>query len=838
MSELFKLETGTPLTPSKQGNRKFGRICHTDSSESLSVINLSSYVLSSVESDVLARGLTFCPQANLDPFGAITDIQLFARRLLLKSLHAKNTTDTDITDWSRFSMREFKALRDLTLLYEENNTVYLIDQIDLEALLETADEPTRRIQHNFKKPSGKFPPLSLNSNIDIFVKLVARDICKLSYRKSDPDNLNKEEAKALDMLTKNVNITTKPSDKGGNVVLMDNSDYVRMCQDILDNKEWYKVIPSKLIQTYYDKFYNFIDTALTKGGITREQHTFVRTKHPRVPTFYSLPKIHKCQSRPPGRPIVSGRGGIAENLSKVIDSYLQPFVTCMPSYVKDTTHLLQTIENYTLTDKSILVAIDVEALYSSIPHNCGVEAIRNLLQTSGKYACEVNEFIVNGLNYILHHNFFLFNNSHYLQVQGVAMGTCCAPAYANLYLGEWEKSLLGDEGLVGYTRHIAMWRRYIDDVLIIWEGSETALLEFESCINTNKYNLKFTMTYDTQSITFLDVIIGRTPENSIYTSLYRKSTAGNTVLHADSFHPIALKQSIPYGQYLRLCRNCSNDSLFREEAYKLQIRFLARGYSRSCLRRAFNKVVTLPRKDLLFSKKTRDDPMGNLPRITMRFTKQHNIIYNIIQKYWPILSDDPKIGRFVATRPSISFKRASSLHDRLVQSEYMSAAKRSKHCSVFGSFPCNHCSCCKYIRRDKTFCLPNGGIFRPIHFVNCQTRGIVYFMECECGAYYVGKTKQEFHRRISKHVYSMEIGNYYLPVGRHVVTVHDYRMPKFTFVALDRIHIPARGGDWNKILLQREQRWIHNLDATSAPGLNESTSFAPFLKGFSSGKTQ
>lgn len=168
----------------------------------------------------------------------------------------------------------------------------------------------------------------------------------------------------------------------------------------------------------------------------------------------------------------------------------------------------------------------------------------------------------------------------------------------------------------------------------------------------------------------------------------------------------------------------------------------------------------------------------------------------------------------------------------------LSMHKKDKHCSILGSFPCGHCSFCQYIRHEKTFSLPIGTTFKPAHITNCQTWGVVYLMSCECGAYYVGKTKQEIHRRISKHVYHMQIGNHYLPLGRHVVEVHNYKMPKVSFTALNRIHIPERGGDWNKILLQHEQRWIFKLNFTSFPGLNDAISFSPFLKGFVSGKTQ
>lgn len=84
----------------------------------------------------------------------------------------------------------------------------------------------------------------------------------------------------------------------------------------------------------------------------------------------------------------------------------------------------------------------------------------------------------------------------------------------------------------------------------------------------------------------------------------------------------------------------------------------------------------------------------------------------------------------------------------------------------------------------------------------------------------------------------MHIGDQYLLLGRKTVLRHNYKMPQISSVTLDRIPIPTRGEDWNKLLLQREQRWIFRLQATIYPGLNESITFAPFLKGFASSKTQ
>ena len=55
---------------------------------------------------------------------------------------------------------------------------------------------------------------------------------------------------------------------------------------------------------------------------------------PRIPTFYTLRKIHK--PIPVGRLIISGCDGPTEGISSFVDKLLQPIANTQPSYIKDT----------------------------------------------------------------------------------------------------------------------------------------------------------------------------------------------------------------------------------------------------------------------------------------------------------------------------------------------------------------------------------------------------------------------------------------------------------------------------------------------------------------------
>ncbi|KAJ7315893.1 hypothetical protein JRQ81_002055, partial [Phrynocephalus forsythii] len=97
-------------------------------------------------------------------------------------------------------------------------------------------------------------------------------------------------------------------------------------------------------------------------------------------TFDLLPKIHKQGN--PGRPIVSNINTITVGVSGYLGNVLKPYATNAPSYVRDTTDFLRKLKStQNLPDNIILATMDVEALYTNIPHKDGLQAIINSIKT-------------------------------------------------------------------------------------------------------------------------------------------------------------------------------------------------------------------------------------------------------------------------------------------------------------------------------------------------------------------------------------------------------------------------------------------------------------------------
>ena len=85
------------------------------------------------------------------------------------------------------------------------------------------------------------------------------------------------------------------------------------------------------------------------------------------------------------------------------------------------------------------------------------------------------------------------------------MGAKYAPSVANIFLNHWE-----EEQIYSVERkNLRLYRRYIDDTIIVWRGSEEELQSFFDEINQNAYGMTFSGSWNKQSIDYLDLQLFR-----------------------------------------------------------------------------------------------------------------------------------------------------------------------------------------------------------------------------------------------------------------------------------------------------------------------------------------
>ncbi|KAJ1123641.1 hypothetical protein NDU88_002109 [Pleurodeles waltl] len=243
--------------------------------------------------------------------------------------------------------------------------------------------------------------------------------------------------------------------------------YRNECERLLGNTRHYKRLARNPTVDIQEEIAFLVSKGKENNWITDHEGTFLIQTNPKIPYFYILPKVHKEKIPPPGRPIVSGIGSALEPLSKFVDFFLQQLVKRIPTFLKDTTHVLLLLESIAFDkSKELLITLDVESVYTNIPQEATLEVISNLLELHMDESQTPPGFILDLAHLALTRNYFKFEDSFFLQTQGTSMGSTFAPSLACLYVDHFEIHVVLHEDNP-YRDQIKLWKRYIDDVLLI-----------------------------------------------------------------------------------------------------------------------------------------------------------------------------------------------------------------------------------------------------------------------------------------------------------------------------------------------------------------------------------
>ncbi|CAF3746048.1 unnamed protein product [Rotaria sp. Silwood1] len=253
--------------------------------------------------------------------------------------------------------------------------------------------------------------------------------------------------------------------------------------------------------------------------------------------LYFLPKAHKPGT--PLRPIMAGLKSPTIGISKWLDGLLRPLFDRLASNttILNGVQLIKRVERWSatyLTSATSFITMDVTDLYTMIPQEGGVTAIKRLIEASGlKQIDGVKKEIILALTrFVMTNNYFYFDGSYYKQIRGGAMGSPLTLTIANAYMYFVERPIEK-----WANRTCSLYYRYIDDLFIMSNVHTDILKGLVKFWNRIDNNIEFSESIG-QTAEYLDVKLGNRGGMHDFSTRFHK-------LWADCFADTAICNMIP-----------------------------------------------------------------------------------------------------------------------------------------------------------------------------------------------------------------------------------------------------------------------------------------------------
>lgn len=699
--------------------------------------------------------------------------------LLSKGLNFIPTkgSNKDIIEQSRWDIQQYHRRLKLAAYYEHKND---------------SDPPPFTPRSNWVPPAG-----TLSTELTALIAADTNHFDSSFQMCRVRPNLSSEEAAALKELSNNKHIIIKPADKGSTVVVMDRDQYLwEGYRQLMDTNYYTKLdkpiyldtikLVDKIAQTLYDK--KFINA--------KQQKYILGTSEPRARFFYMLPKIHKDPNKwskpheiPPGRPIVSDCSSETYRTAEFIDFYLNPLSITHTSYIKDTYDFVARIKTLHIPQDAILFTMDVDSLYTNIDTREGIQAVKNIFRKHPDKKRPEKE-LLQLLEINLTRNDFEFNGEFFLQTKGTAMGKKFAPAYANIFMAEWETS-----ALAFCQKKPTHYFRYLDDIWGVWPHSKEDFDSFLITLNNHNTSISLKSITSCISVDFLDTTTYKGQHfhktNKLDIKVFFKETDTHALLHKTSHHPKHTYAGLVKSQLLRFHRICSDKEDFKRATKTLFAALYTRGYSRSFLRKSFKTFQqTKPRlvSSMVPFVTTYSQSTVKLVRVIK------NNFKNIIGRT-EILQDHSIIA---------AFRKNRNLQSYLVKAKIQPIVtpKSKGHVDFF-----QH----QTWLRSKY----NKNVYKIQDLGSPHSKNCVYLITCKrCGLQYVGETGNTIRIRFTQHKYNISRKkDTHTPLVKHFL-LHGWQSVQATVL--------ESNPRWTVIQRRMSERlWIARFDTVYPRGLNE-----------------
>jgi hypothetical protein len=316
--------------------------------------------------------------------------------------------------------------------------------------------------------------------------------------------------------------------------------------------------------------------------------SFLKNAKPSLPCFHVLPKLHKMVNNNPiipSRPIVGATDWYTTPVSKFLSKILRPIVKREKHIATNTLDVVQSLFDFNYFHQHhledplrpiLIVTMDISSLYTNIH----LDRLQLLVR-------EKNPELEDTINFINSHNYFQYDGKTFKQKDGIAMGTNAAPEIANYYLLH-----LLDPAITSKAQ-VKLYRRFLDDLLLFWNGTLDEFLVFYNYLNQLIPGITLTYKISNEANEFLDLRIaissfGNT-KPTVSFSTHQKTLNKYAYISPKSCHPIHTLKGFIHGELTRYSTNSSSKFYYDSTKELFRKRLLARGYSRKFLNPIFKK---------------------------------------------------------------------------------------------------------------------------------------------------------------------------------------------------------------------------------------------------------
>ena len=346
-----------------------------------------------------------------------------------------------------------------------------------------------------------------------------------------------------------------PFDKGVGICVMPKETYNSKIKAITDLPQFEKYIDKRSnarhpIFIEEDRVCNKLEELYKQGKFSKVIYDRLCPVGSQPPRLYGLAKVHKPGI--PLRPVLSMPGSAYHEIAKQIATWLSVVPECQINC--STESIVNQIKSVKLDKDEMLVSFDVVSLYTNVPVKESIQICADLLFDKYKIGLPVDKDTFIELALLASSNVVMLTaDGYYRQIEGLAMGSPCAPLLANGWLSQFDSSI---------KDNAKVYFRYMDDI-----GREINISKYETKlteINSLHKSLQFTGEKEKDStLPVLDTrLINR--EGNLSSTWYFKPSDTGLIMNYHALAPVKYRRATVIGFVHRIYRSCSNWSNFHE----------------------------------------------------------------------------------------------------------------------------------------------------------------------------------------------------------------------------------------------------------------------------------